>query len=245
MPTARSYDRYSLDGEPFKENGRMYVYVMMPNGNKKVRWYTEAERAAQDRKAGIEPEKRDMMDFNARHVFGFGPLGYITIYKASSQKILEDFVDSHLESFRYNLTFQYFTPSRIAVPELPEGIEPIQLKWEEVMDHDDRMKPHEEVAKLINHIISPNVEESHSTYQGQENEWLEKEVSIKENIAREDHFGEKHTHFMRDAEGNTYVWETSTKNFEVGMAIKLRMKVKAHKEINGEKCTVVWYCRVI
>lgn len=58
MPTARTYDRYSLDGEPFKENGRMYVYVMMPNGNKKVRWYTEAERAAQDRKAGIEPKKK-------------------------------------------------------------------------------------------------------------------------------------------------------------------------------------------
>ena len=50
---------------------------------------------------------------------------------------------------------------------------------------------------------------------------------------------------MRDAEGNMYIWETGTKNFEVGMALKLRMKVKAHKEVKGEKCTVVWYCKVV
>ena len=245
MPTARSYDRYSLDGEPFKENGRMYVYVMMPKGNKKVRWYTDAERAAQDRKAGIEVKKNDIMDFNARHAFGFGDLGYITIYKTVSGDLLENFVESHLESFRYNLTFQYYTPSRISVPELPDGIEAVKLTWEEVQDYDTRMRPHEEITKLVNDLISDRTTQSSSAYQGQENEWLEKEVSIRENITREDHFGEKHTHFMRDAEGNTYMWETGAKNFEVGMVINLKMKVKAHKEINGEKVTVVWYCKVI
>jgi len=244
MPTARSYDRYSLDGEPFKENGRMYVYVMMPNGNKKVRWYTEAERAAQDRKAGIEPKKNDPMDFNARHAFGFGEKGYITIYKGD-HALVERWAENDRTNIWRNLTFGYYTPSKFPTPEVLNGIEPIQLKWEQVMDHDDRMKPHEEVAKLVNSLINVQSRASNSIYQGEENTWLEKEVVIKENIKREDHFGEKHTHFMCDAEGNTYVWETGAKNFEVGMAVKLKMKVKAHKEINGEKCTVVWYCKVV
>ena len=50
---------------------------------------------------------------------------------------------------------------------------------------------------------------------------------------------------MCDAEGNTYIWETGTKNFEANLVVKLKMKVKAHKEINGEQCTIVWYCKEI
>jgi hypothetical protein len=244
MPTARTYDKYSLAGEPFEENKRMYVYVMMPNGKKKVRGYTEAERAAQDRKAGIEPEKKDSMDFDARHAFGFGEKGYITIYKGD-KNLVERWAENDRTNIWRNLTFGYYTPSQFPTPEVLTGIEPIQLKWEQVMDHDDRMKPHEEVAKLVNNLISVHPLTSNSTYQGQENAWLEKEVTIKENFTREDHFGEKHTYFMRDAEGNTYIWETGAKNLEVGMVTKLKMKVKAHKEINGEKCTVVWYCKIV
>ena len=48
---------------------------------------------------------------------------------------------------------------------------------------------------------------------------------------------------MVDAEGNTYIWETGTKNYTSGTTIKLKMKVKTHKEVKGEKCTVVWYCK--
>ena len=244
MPTARTYDRYSLDGEPFKENGRMYVYVMMPNGNKKVRWYTEAERAAQDRKAGIEPKKNDLMDFNTRHAFGFGEKGYITIYKGDPE-LIKRWVENDHTNIWYNLTFQYYTPSKFPTPKVLNGIEPIQLKWEDVMDHDDRMRPHEEITKMVNNLISVRTNSNVSTFQGKEGNWLEKEVTIKENLAREDHFGEKHTHFMRDAEGNTYVWETGAKNLEIGMVVKLKMKVKAHKEINGEKVTIVWYCKEV
>ena len=50
---------------------------------------------------------------------------------------------------------------------------------------------------------------------------------------------------MVDAESNTYVWETGAKNYESGTEVKLKMKVKAHKEIDGEKCTIVWYCKEI
>lgn len=240
MPVAKTYSKLELSGEPFKENGRMYINVIAPKGIKKVRWYTDAEY---QRMYPDEQKENDIMDFNARHAFGFREPGYITIYRGD-ENLLEEFVESHRTSFWRNLTFNYYTPSHIEVPELPKGIEAIQLKWEEVQDHDDRMKPHEEVVKYIANHYSKSTNNV-SAFQGQENDWLEKEVSITKNTKREDHFGEKHTHTMRDAEGNIYVWETGAKDFEVGMVIKLKMKVKAHKEINGEKCTIVWYCKEI
>ena len=239
MPVAKTYESFPQCGEPFKESGRMYVLVETPKGEKKVRWYSDTEY----QRMYPSEEVSDLMDFDARYAFGFREPGYITIYRGN-EELLEEFVESHRESFWRNLTFNYYTPSHIKVPELPKGIEAIQLKWEEVQEHDDRMKSHEEVAKYIaNHYgeLINNI----STFQGQENDWLEKEVSITKNTKRENHFGEKHTHTMRDAKGNIYIWETGAKNFEVGMVIKLKMKVKAHKEINGEKCTIVWYCKEI
>jgi hypothetical protein len=189
-------------------------------------------------------EKKDIMDFNARHAFGFDEKGYITIYKGDP-KVVEEWAENDRTNIWYNLIFGYYTPSKFPTPKVLNGIEPIQLKWEQVQNYEDRMKPHEEVAKLVSSLVSVQPCASNSTYQGQENTWLEKEVVIKENLKREDHFGEKHTHFMRDAEGNLYLWETGAKNLEIGMAVKLKMKVKAHKEVNGEKCTVVWYCKVV
>ena len=241
MPVAKTYQSYETLGEPFQENKRWYVNITTTKGIKKVRWYSDAEYA---RMYPDDNPAKDLMDFNARHAFGFDEKGYITIYKGDPELIKRWFENDHTNIW-YNLTFQYYTPSKFPTPKILNGIEPIQLKWEDVMDHDDRMRPHEEITKMVNNLISVRTSSYTGTYQGEEGTWLEKEVVIKENLAREDHFGEKHTHFMCDAEGNTYVWETGAKNLEVGMAVKLKMKVKAHKEINGEKCTVVWYCKVI
>ena len=110
------------------------------------------------------------------------------------------------------------------------------------MDHDDRMKPHEEVMKIVAAKLGAT---SHSEYQGEENEWIIREVKIRENKSYETQYGDKHTHVMVDAEGNAYIWETGTKNYPVDATIKLKMKVKSHKETSGEKCTVVWYCKEV
>lgn len=239
MPVAKTYANMEIQGEPFEENKRMYVNVLAPKGIKKVRWYTENEYQKMYPQEEIKSDNH--MDFNARHVFGFGDLGYITIYRGNERE-LEQFVEDHHEYFRRNLTFNYYTPSRISLCNLPDGIIPIRLMWEEVMDHDDRMKPHEIVQKIVATKLGTT---SHSEYQGEENDWLEKEVKIRENKAYETQYGDKHAHYMLDAEGNTYVWETGTKNYPSGTIIKLKMKVKAHKEIKGEKCTIVWYCKEI
>ena len=239
MPVAKTYQSLEIKGEPFEENKRWYINVVTKQGIKKVRWYSEAEYKRMYPTAVIE--RNSTMDFNARKAFGFGDAGYITLYKGQN---VEEWAENDRTNIWYNLTFGYYTPSKFSTPKILNGIEPIQLKWEQVQDYEDRMKPHEEIAKLVSDLLGKHIT-SGSTYQGQENDWLEKTVTIRENITREDHFGEKHTHFMCDAEGNIYVWETGAKNLEVGMVVKLKMKVKAHKEMNGEKCTVVWYCKII
>ena len=76
MAVAKTYAKMEISGEPFMENKRMYVNVVSPKGLKKVRWYSDAEY---QRMYPGEVATNDIMDFNARHAFGFGDLGYITI----------------------------------------------------------------------------------------------------------------------------------------------------------------------
>ena len=241
MPVAKTYAKMEISGDPFVENKRMYVNVISPKGLKKVRWYSDAEYRRMYPNEVIENGKRNIMDFNARHVFGFGVDGYITIYR-DDERLLEQFFETHHESFRRNLTFGIYTPSHIPVCTLPAGITPVVLKWEEVMDHDDRMKPHEIVQKIVAAKLG-TLSKSH--YQGVVNEWLQKTVKVAKKTSKESHFGTKHTYDLEDSDGNTYIWETGAKDFTDSQTVSLKMKVKEHKEVNGNEVTVVWYCKEI
>ena len=239
MAVAKTYAKMKISGDPFMENKRMYVNVVTPKGLKKVRWYSDAEYRRMY--PGEEIVNDSHMDFNARHVFGFGDSGYITIYRGN-ESILQEFRELHQESFRYNLTFGIYTPSHIVVCDLPDGITPIRLMWKEVMDHDDRMKPHEVVQKIVAEKLGTI---NQSKYKGAINEWLQKTVKVAKKTSKESHFGTKHTYNLEDSEGNTYIWETGAKDFACDQTISLKMKVKEHKEIDGNEVTVVWYCKEV
>ena len=236
MAVAKTYEKMEISGEPFVENKRMYVNVITPKGLKKVRWYSDAEYRRMYPDAVVV---HDVMDFNAKHVFGFEETGYITIYKGSD---VEGWANEDRTNIRFNCTFGFYTPGRLDTPHLIDGIEPIRLMWEEVMDHDDRMRPHAEVQKIVAAKLGTL---SNSVYQGVINEWLQKTVVVKEKNSNETHFGTKHTYVLEDSDGNSYVWETGAKDFETGKTVSLKMKVKEHKEINGIPTTVVWYCKVM
>lgn len=236
MPVAKTYSKLELSGEPFKENGRMYVNVIAPKGIKKVRWYTDSEY---QRMYPDEQKENDIMDFNARHAFGFGPEGYITLYKGSN---VEEWAENDRRNIYYNLTFGYYTPGRLELPSLIDGIQPIQLKWEEVAAEGNKMRPHEEVRKLVTSLIN---NASISNYQGQVNEWIQKEVKVREKKTKDSRYGDKHTYTLEDSKNNIYIWETGAKNYPITQTISLKMKVKEHKEVNGAKATVVWYCKEI
>ena len=236
MPVAKTYANMEVQGEPFKENGRMYINVVSSKGIKKVRWYTEAEYKRMYPDVIVES---DIMDFNAYHAFGFDPVGYITLYKGAN---VEEWAENDRHNIYYNYTFLYYTPGRLELPILSDGIEPVQLKWEDVMAHDDRMKPHEEVKKYVNSLLLLDGS-GKSQYQGAKDEWLQKTVTIKEKKSKDSHFGTKHTYTMEDSENNLYIWETGSKDYPIAQTVSLKMKVKEHKEVNNNKITVVWYCK--
>lgn len=243
MPTARTYEKYSLDGEPFKESGRMYVNVITPKGTKKVRWYTEAERARMDKAAGIEVEPIDCMNFNARHAFGFDEDGYITIYKGNPDEI-ERWADENHECTRRNLTFGWYTPSRLEIKNLPASITPIKLMWADIAAEGNKMRPHEEVSKIVSKMALVT-EDSKSQFQGSKDTWLQKTVTIKVNKKTTSIYGDKNIHTMVDADENVYLWETGSKDIPVGTTIEMKMKVKDHKVLKGVNTTVVYYCKIV
>ena len=285
MAVAKSYENMEMIGEPFMEDGKMFVklfgncprcggsghysynqidgskcYGCMGSGKKTitVRWYTDAERARMDRaaekraeaKAAKAEEKR--IKFAARNVFGFGEAGYITLYKGNSEEISEFFKsftideEGHRAAW-FNTIFKWFTPSKMEVPEeLPEGIEPVRLDWDEVRDPEDAenltMKSEDFVTTYVNALITvPSVSE----YQGTVGAWMVKEVTIKRNMKFDTRYGSNHMHIMEDANKNVYVWNSSSKDLAEGKTVTMRMKVKEHKEYNGVKQTVVWYCRLV
>ena len=222
MPVAKTYAQYETEGEVFKENGRTYVNIKTAKGLKKVRWYSDTEYK---RMYPDEIQERDIMDFDARTAFGFGDESFITLYKGRNVK---EWAENDRTNIRYNCTLLYFTPGRLTLPKLDEGIEPIQLKWEEVAAKGNRMKPHEEVRKYVDKLLLLE-DACKSNYQGSEDQWLQKTVTIREKKKDETRFGTAYTYFMVDAEDNTYVWKTGTKNYTNNQTLFLKMKVKAHK----------------
>ena len=222
-----------------------------------VRWYTDKQRAQLDRAAehraaakAVKVEERRIR-FSPKNAFGFGTDEYITLYKGDENKIKDFFLsftideEGHRAAW-YNNIFHWFTPSKITFDkELPEGITPIKLTWDEVKDKDDpeglQAKCNEFIAKYVGGLL---FDQSKSEYQGEKNEWLEKVVTIKKNITLDGRYGLSHMHIMEDEEGNEYVWTTASKDIEERTVLNMRMKVKDHQEYRNIKQTVVYYCKV-
>lgn len=241
MAVARSYEKFEIQGEPFKESGRWYVNVMAPKGLKKVRWYSDAERAAQDRKAGVE---ESVFDFNAKHAFGFDEAGYITIYKGNTEEIRDWAQSVWPPRAWYNLIFDFYTPSSMEVKDLPASITPIKLTWEEVQDEGYHIKPYDTVREYVLSLIKDNYG-AESTFQGTPNTWIERDLVVYSKQTANNSYGEKHTYMLMDANQNFYQWATNAKNYEVGTTIKLKMKIKSHTVVDNVKTTIVWYCKEI
>ena len=283
MAVAKSYENMEILSQPFEDEGKMYVkvkgkcprcggsghysynqidgtrcYGCGGSGIKTmtVRWYTDKERAAQDRAAERRAEKRAVaqearrVKFAARNAFGFGEAGFITLYKGDAARISEFFKNFTIDEVGhraawYNTIFHWYTPSKMDVPELPEDIEAVTLDWDEVRDESDpeglAMKDNDFVTTYVNGLISIP---SKSEYQGTVGEWIVRKVVVTKNIALSSRYGESHMHILEDEDGNVYVWTTGSKNYEVDKVLDLKMKVKEHKDYNGTKQTVVWYCKL-
>ena len=278
MAVAKTYENMEICGEPFKQDGKMYVKVTGPckrcggkgqysynpldgstcygcRGSGKqsliVRWYTDAQRASMDkaaekRKAAAEVKQEERrIKFAARHAVGFGDAGYITLIWGNNDFIKDWRTELPEHTVWYNELFGWFIPSGREPVEIPEEINTMRLDWDSVRDTNDvenlEIRDKAEVKKYVQTLIYG---ESKSEYQGSPDEWIEHEVVIKKNIPLTGHFGDSHMHVMEDADENVYVWTTASKNLEEGKTFNIKMKVKEHKEYQGVKQTVVYYCKV-
>ena len=235
MAVAKSYEKMALVGEPFKESGRMYIYVAAPKGQKKVRWYTDSEYHK------MYPNETPISTFNARQAFGFGDKGYITIYRGRN---VEDWAEQDRTNIWRNLIFGYYTPSKFEARKTDKDVIALKLFWDDIKATDISIKSDEEVIKYVNSLYHMD-DNCESKYQGAKDEWLQKQVTIREKKTKDSRFGAKHSYLMSDAENNLYIWETGAKDYSCDTIVSLKMKVKEHQEINGEECTIVWYCKEV
>ena len=240
MPVAKSFQSLAIFGEPYIKNGRQYVVVVKPNGgHREVRWYTEAEyakmyptEANKDVDAVLGKKIR-----TTKEVLGFAN-GYITIFKGDTYALLDWFRES---TAHYHNIFGWYFISTEELPEIPAGIEPIQLKWEDVAFVDeDTLKSETAIKEHINSLI---YEPTGSEWQGEVGDRIERQLTVTKVIPLDTgYYGPSTFHLFTDAEGNEYSWTTGSKTLEVGASYLTRGTIKELKIYHNSKQTVLSRC---
>jgi len=221
---APSFQKLELVSEPFAEGGKEYVYVRYPDGHtRKVRWYEEPMKK-------IRPVKE---------VLGFTK-GYITIFKGDTYSLLEWFQES---TARYHKFFGWYFISDEELPEIPAGITPIQLKWEDVAFVDeDQLRPESQIKE---HIDSLMYDPSPSRWQGEIGDRIDRTLTVIKVIPLEDGYYGPSTFFLfRDEYDNEYCWTTGSKSLDLNATYEVRGTIKALQKYKGKEQTVLTRCRV-
>ena len=223
MSVAPSFTNLERLSEPFEENGKEYILVKTKSGTtRKVRWYEEPMKK-------IHPLKE---------VLGFTK-GYITIFKGDTYSLLEWFQNS---TARYHKFWGWYFTSEEELPEIPAGITPIQLKWEDVAFADeDQLRPESQIKE---HIDSLMYDPSPSKWQGEVGDRLEKVLTVTKAIPVEGYYGNSIMHIFSDPEENVYVWTTAAKTLEVGKTYIIRGSVKEHKMFKNIPQTILTRCAI-
>lgn len=235
---AKSYQSMKQLGDPFCENGRMYVNVEAKNGKaRKVRFYTEDEYY---KMYPNEERPGGKLFTNQKKLLGFDK-GYITIFKGDTEKY--DYWFSHSIA-RFCRFWGWYIVSTETIPfDLPADIEPVRLDWEQVGSNSGELKDEAEVEAIVSSILCG---QHPSTFQGLVGERLELDLIVIKNVQKETDFrGKKSTntvHTFEDLCGNHYVWDTGAKNWAEGSAKRVRATVKEHKIINNIQTTVLTRC---
>ena len=237
MAVAKSYQDLPICGEPYEKNKRKYVIVECKNGHRKeVRWYTEAEYAKMYPEEKVEPQRlRSVKD-----VLGFSK-GYITIFKGDTYPLLDWFRESVA---RYHNYWGWYIVSEDEVPaEIPAGVTPVQLKWEDVaIVEQDTLKSETLVRKAVEALI---YEPSPSEWQGQVGDRLDRTLTVVKVTPLEDSYYGPSTFFLfRDEYQNEYCWTTGSKSLDLGATYEVRGSIKALQIYKGKKQTVLTRCRV-
>ena len=214
----------------------MYVVVECKNGHRKeVRWYTEDEYAKMYPEEEVKPQRlRSVKD-----VLGFSK-GYITIFKGDTYPLLDWFQSE--PKCRYHNFWGWYVVSEDELPQVPAGITPVQLKWEDVaIVNEDCLKSETLVRQAVDATI---YEPSASQPQGEVGERLDRTLTVKKVTQLENYFGTSTFYLFEDEAGNEYCWTTSARQLDLGETYEVRGTVKAHQVYKGKKQTVLTRCKV-
>lgn len=224
MATAPSFQNLERLSEPFEENGKEYILVKTKSGTtRKVRWYEEPMKK-------IRPLKE---------VLGFTK-GYITIFKGDTYSLLEWFQDS---TARYHKFWGWYFASEEELPEIPAGITPIQLKWEDVAFADeDQLRPESQIKE---HIDSLMYDSSPSKWQGEVGDRITRYVTVTKVTELPDgYYGPSTFYLFEDEEENEYTWTTAARKLELGETYEIVGTIKSLSKYKGKEQTVLTRCRV-
>ena len=224
MATAPSFANLERLSKPFEENGKEYILVKTKSGTtRKVRWYEEPMKK-------IRPLKE---------VLGFTK-GYITIFKGDTYSLLEWFQDS---TARYHKFWGWYFTSEEELPEIPAGITPIQLKWEDVAFADeDQLRPESQIKE---HIDSLMYDSSPSKWQGEVGDRIDRTLTVIKITPLEDGYYGPSTFFLfRDEYENEYCWTTGSKSLDLNATYEVRGTIKALQKYKGKEQTVLTRCRI-
>ena len=224
MSVAPSFTNLERLSEPFEENAKEYILVKTKSGTtRKVRWYEEPMKK-------IRPLKE---------VLGFTK-GYITIFKGDTYSLLEWFQNS---TARYHKFWGWYFTSEEELPEIPAGITPIQLKWEDVAFADeDQLRPESQIKE---HIDSLMYDPSPSRWQGEVGDRIDRTLTVIKVTPLEDGYYGPSTFFIfRDEYENEYCWTTGSKSLDLNATYEVRGTIKALQKYKGKEQTVLTRCRI-
>lgn len=225
MATAPSFANLERLSEPFEENGKEYILVKTKSGTtRKVRWYEE-------------PMKKIR---SVKEVLGFTK-GYITIFKGDTYPLVDWFREE--PKCRYHSWWGWYVVSEDELPQLPEGITPVQLRWEDVsIAGEDCLKCEADVRAAVDALI---YEPSSSTWQGEVGDRIDRTLTVIKVTPLEDGYYGPSTFFLfKDEYDNEYCWTTGSKSLDLGATYEVRGTIKALQNYKGKKQTVLTRCRV-
>lgn len=132
--TAPSYEKLQKVGEPYRQEDKWYVNVILKSGKEKsVRAYPDPEV------------------WNARKHLGFSTTGYITIFKG---EISMDDPYFNKSQARYHKIWGWYLIGEEQLPnDIPAYAEPKHLYWDTIGNADNTLKDEKTVQKEVNKLI--------------------------------------------------------------------------------------------
>lgn len=174
------------------------------------------------------------MSYSKKSMLGFDK-GMIYIFKGDQEQYNEWFKESPC---RYHCTFGWYLVSEDfdKIVDYPIGIEPVELKYEDVFVDDNTLKPKAQIEARVFELLYGG---SASQFRGTIGARLDLTLKCTYAKSQEGNFGSQTFHMFEDEDGNVFTWNTSAKTLEVGKIYKCRATIKDHKIFRGQKQTVL------